>query len=426
MSGLAPTMPAATLKAEEAHMGEVYAEQQLRGFRRLRFEEPLEREYLAAMRAAKRPGTLICIATALVIWLVFVALDLSRLDLAAEIANRRYDAWLGIGLRWTTLALLTGLLIALLRGGLKTAYPWGSMLTLVMIGATAAINACVYKLRGLPQADLAEFAIIMAVFLPLGMTFRQSTVTALLVAGATATAGLVMLDLEQRYETVRMSVLLLFAAFVGAVGAYLREYAERDQFLLRRQLHYGAMQDALTGIGNRRYFAQHAAAALRQAAREREDVVLAVLDVDHFKSFNDRYGHHAGDMALHRVAQSLKQSLRRPLDLVGRLGSEEFGLLLYGAEPKEALTVLEAVVATVANLSIAHEASETANCLTVSIGAACFDGRESLESLYKRADAALYESKAAGRNRAALDDMAASLLAATANDQLPPSSRWRR
>jgi len=235
----------------------------------------------------------------------------------------------------------------------------------------------------------------------------------------------VLLDLEQRHETIRMSVLLFFAAFVGAVGAYLREYAERDQFLLRRQLHYSAMSDALTGIGNRRYFAQHAAAALRQAAREREDVVFAVLDVDHFKSFNDRYGHHAGDMALHMIAQSLKQGLRRPLDLVGRLGGEEFGLLLYGPAPNEALVLLEGLVTTVAGLAIPHDASETASCLTVSIGAACFDGRESLESLYRRADAALYAGKAAGRNRVELDDSAGPLVADAANDHAPPPSRWR-
>lgn len=418
-------MQTTVLTAQEAQLGEVYAEQQARGFRRLRFSQPLEQEYLVAMRAAKRAGTIICAATALVIWVIFVGLDLSRLDFAAEFSGRHYDAWLGMGLRWTTLVLLTFLLCALLRGGLQNSYPWFSMLALVMIGATAAINACIYKVRGLPHADLAEFAIIMAVFLPLGMTVRQSIVTALLVAASTAATGILMLDLGQRNETVRLSVLLLFAAFVGAVGAYLREYAERDQFLLRGRLHYSAMSDALTGIGNRRHFAQQATAALRQAARDRQEVVLAVLDVDHFKSFNDRYGHHAGDVALRMVGQRLKAGLRRPLDLVGRLGGEEFGLLLYGAGPTEAQILLEGLVAAVSDMAIPHDVSETAGHLTVSIGAAFFDGQESLDSLYRRADTALYASKVAGRNRVRFTDPLCSLAVTAANDHAPPLSRWR-
>jgi diguanylate cyclase (GGDEF)-like protein len=163
------------------------------------------------------------------------------------------------------------------------------------------------------------------------------------------------------------------------------------------------MSDVLTGIGNRRFFEQNAAIALRQAAREGSGAVLAILDVDHFKTFNDCYGHHAGDLALQRVGQTLKSCLRRPADVVARLGGEEFGLLLYGAGPEQAQALLEGMVRSIADLTIPHEASETAHHLTVSVGAACFDGRESLESLYRRADAALYASKDAGRNRAEFD-----------------------
>jgi diguanylate cyclase (GGDEF)-like protein len=391
------------LAALERLQGDAYAEQQSRGFRRLHFIAPMEAEYLAHMRAEQRVSTLICSVAALVIWALFMAFDANRLNLKAEFEAHHYDVWVVTGLRWSTLFLLTALAWGLDRGHLPDSYHRLSFLCLVLIGATAALSASAYKLRELPHADLAEFAIIVAVFLPVGMTFYQSAAAALIVAGSTALIGIVMLDPAHMAEHLRLSSILALTALVGAVGAYLREYAERDQFLLRRQLHYHAMSDVLTGIGNRRFFEQNAAIALRQAAREGSGAVLAILDVDHFKTFNDCYGHHAGDLALHRVGQTLKSCLRRPADVVARLGGEEFGLLLYGAGPEQAQALLEGMVRSIADLAIPHEASETAHHLTVSVGAACFDGRECLESLYRRADAALYASKDAGRNRAELD-----------------------
>lgn len=405
------------LAALERLQGDAYAQQQARGFRLLRFIPPLEAEYLAHMRADQRASALICTVTALVIWTIFIGLDFSRLDVEAELAGHHHDFWIVVALRASTFALLATLVWCLLRDRLRSGYHWLSFLCLVLIGATAALSASAYKLRGLPQADLAEFAIIVAVFLPVGMTFYQSTTAALLVAGSTALIGVVMLDSAHMAEHLRLSIVLFLTAFVGAVGAYLREHAQRDQFLLRRQLHYHAMSDALTAIGNRRFFEQNAAMALRQAAREGDGAVLAILDVDHFKRFNDRYGHHAGDLALRLVAQTLKGCLRRPMDVAARLGGEEFGLLFYGAGPEQAQVLLDGITRSIADLAIPHETSETARYLTVSIGAACFDGRENLESLYRRADAALYGSKTTGRNRVELDRQHWPLAGATPKAQ---------
>jgi diguanylate cyclase (GGDEF)-like protein len=404
--------------ALEAPPGDACAAQRARGFRWLRFARDLEGEYLAHMRADQRVSTLVCTATALVIWLVFGALDLSRLDLRAEFAAFHRDALLVASLRLVTMAVLIALIALLLGPRLPKTYPRLSFLSLVLIGATAAISANVYKMRGLPQADLAEFAIIVAVFLPVGLTFYQSVATAAAIAVIMALSGVLMLDAVHMHEHLRLSVMLFFTAFVGAVGAYLREYAQRDHFLLRRLLHHYAMHDPLTGIGNRRFFEQQASAALDQARRDGAPAVLAVLDVDHFKRFNDRYGHYAGDFALKQVAGSIRASLRRPLDLVGRLGGEEFGILLYGARPEEAQRLLHRIVTTISDLGIAHDASTTARSLTVSIGAASFDGRETLESLYRRADVALYEAKDAGRNRARFEPPDSVVTLATRNPQI--------
>ena len=383
--------------------GDGYAAQHARGFKWLRFSQPLEREYLAHMRMEQRFGALICSSTALAIWIALIFLDTLRLDWAAEFREERGDALAVAAMRLVTLLALTLLVWVLATRRILASYHYLSLVVLVLIAFSGALSASLYEQRDLPHLETAEFAIIMAVFLPVGLTFRQSLLAALGVAGSVTAAGALMGDQAHLGEHVQLSLLLLFAAFVGSVGAYLREHAERDQFLLRRILHRRAMFDPLTGIGNRRFFDEQAATALKQARRERADLHFAILDVDHFKLFNDHYGHHAGDVALRRVAQTIRSSLRRPLDVTARLGGEEFGLILYGAGQHEAARIAEEIVSAIAALCIPHQASPTGPCLTASIGLARFDGQEAIEHLYRRADQLLYEAKSLGRNRARVE-----------------------
>jgi diguanylate cyclase (GGDEF)-like protein len=368
----------------------------------LGFEPELEREFRQHMRADQRRSTLVCLVTALGIWLTFIGLDLTRLDTFATLGEGDGAVELAIALRLATLAVILRLLWILRRREPVQPYHLLTMLALALIGLTCAFIANMYKLRGLPQADIAQLVIIAAVFLPVGLTFGQSLAVALLIAVFTTALGFVMLEPAQLMEHGRLSILLFFAVFVSAVGAWLRERAQRDQFLLRRLLHNRAMSDPLTGIANRRGFEEHAAAALSQARRERVPVTFALLDVDHFKRYNDRYGHQAGDIALARIASAIDGALRRSMDLVGRLGGEEFGLLLYDTAPEQAQERLERVANAIAELRIEHAASPTARQITVSMGAVAFDGAESAAELYRRADAALYAGKASGRNRVEL------------------------
>lgn len=356
------------------------------------------------MRADQRSSTLVCLATALGIWLIFIALDLTRLDDLAASARRDLALELAIGLRLATLAVIVRLVWIVRRNPPGQSYHHLTMLTLALIGVACAFISNMYKLRGLPQADIAQLVIIAAVFLPVGLTFLQSFGIALLIAVFTSLLGFVMLGPAQLIEHGRLSILLFFAVFVSAVGAWLRERAERDQFLLRRMLHNRAMSDALTGIANRRGFEEHVSRALQQARRDRVPVVFAVLDVDHFKRYNDRYGHQAGDIALALIARAIDSVLRRPMDMVGRLGGEEFGLLLYDTTPERAQERLEQVARAIADLRIEHAASPTAQYITVSVGAVGFDGQETAADLYRRADAALYSGKASGRNRVELGE----------------------
>lgn len=168
----------------------------------------------------------------------------------------------------------------------------------------------------------------------------------------------------------------------------------------RRELERLSQQDGLTGIANRRHFDDELMRACRRAARTREPLALAMIDVDHFKQFNDHYGHSAGDDALRKIALALAGVARRPYDLAARYGGEEFVLLLPGITDLAA--VLEQARNEVIRLEIAHEMSVTAAVLTVSCGGVIVaDGYlpDTPENLLHRADEVLYRSKREGRNR---------------------------
>lgn len=129
---------------------------------------------------------------------------------------------------------------------------------------------------------------------------------------------------------------LLFGNLIGAVGCYLLEFKSREHFLISRLLRVMADHDSLTGLHNRRSFNQHLDRLWRQAQREQKTLALLLCDVDHFKAYNDRYGHQAGDAVLQRIGAVFEANARRPLDMAVRLGGEEFALLLYGANEHEA------------------------------------------------------------------------------------------
>lgn len=187
------------------------------------------------------------------------------------------------------------------------------------------------------------------------------------------------------------------------------------------QLKLEARRDGLTGLANRRHFSSCLNQELRLARRQHKPVSVLMFDVDHFKSFNDHYGHLAGDGALVRVGQILTGLAHRPADLAGRLGGEEFALLLPGTAAEGAMVVARRALVAFQQAAIAHVASEVCGHLSCSIGVATLgpEGYAQTSSqatdnaplvtdagadLMSRADAALYRAKHQGRNRACSDD----------------------
>lgn len=163
-----------------------------------------------------------------------------------------------------------------------------------------------------------------------------------------------------------------------------------------------ATTDGLTGLANRRRFDETLRREWRRAMRSGEPVGLLMVDVDHFKLFNDHYGHHEGDQCLRQIAATIAASVRRPGDLAARFGGEEFAVILPGATDSGTREMANRLVNAIEALARPHAAS-LHGLVTTSIGcAAIVPARQSVTTqLVQAADAALYAAKRAGRNRVA-------------------------
>lgn len=158
--------------------------------------------------------------------------------------------------------------------------------------------------------------------------------------------------------------------------------------------------DGLTGIANRRHFDELFIQEWRRALQGDLPLSLIMADIDHFKEFNDTYGHQQGDECMKKVALALKETLHRPGDLVARYGGEEFAIILPNTDLSGALIVAEALRANIESLKIIHESSHVSSYITISLGAAAITPghQTSPEELIAEADRALYQAKRNGRN----------------------------
>jgi diguanylate cyclase (GGDEF)-like protein len=159
--------------------------------------------------------------------------------------------------------------------------------------------------------------------------------------------------------------------------------------------------DTLTGIANRRWLETHIAEMAEKTDLTATPLGVLMIDVDHFKGFNDRYGHPEGDRCLKMVAQVARDQVRRKDDLIGRYGGEEFLVILPATDLLDAAKVGERIRAAIAKANMPHALNSAADVVTVSIGVAAgriCDGI-STDELVRAADNALYEAKRMGRNR---------------------------
>lgn len=281
--------------------------------------------------------------------------------------------------------------------------PWAQVLV--------PLRNCLIAIQAIHVAALGQYDLLMPLpmlligpFFFLGLKYRTALLAAVLTLGSTAGAALAY-HLSPPIA-LRGGTILIVSTVVLAIAARQVEKRLRQAFLENRVVAELAQQDPLTWTKNRRVFDEDLPRLWRQAVRDERYLSVLVIDVDQFKAYNDRYGHQAGDAVLRRVALSIQQQARRPLDLVTRYGGEEFAVILYDTDGAGAVGAAERMRRAIEALAIEHRAAQSGGVVTVSIGVAVVsptDGRNPFGAL-QLADEALYRAKARGRNRVELMD----------------------
>lgn len=237
-----------------------------------------------------------------------------------------------------------------------------------------------------------------------GLLLHQGIRSAMTILGIYVVIGL-SAGLDSPQWRMDLAAITFGATFAGYVY-YSLHRAVRASYMDHQRMSDHMNRDALTGIHNRRMFDDQVARLWQQALRERASIGLLIVDIDHFKNYNDSLGHQAGDECLTKIAGILAAGARRPLDVAARYGGEEFAILLYSSDRQSMEELAEQLRARVVAEALLHPASPVHPFVTVSIGGACvtpMEGRSAF-GFIQLADEALYAAKERGRNRIVVMD----------------------
>ena len=235
-------------------------------------------------------------------------------------------------------------------------------------------------------------------FLLSGLRFRPALGLALITMAVTLWLRLALGE-GMAGVGAAMYNLLAIIVICGA-GGYMQEFTARTNFLHQNIAAFNVSHDPLTGLNNRRGFNELYALVWRQAIRDSADLAVMVIDVDHFKRFNDQHGHAAGDLALKAVARTFQRvSGSRPLDFCARLGGEEFAVVMYAPGLDNARAFADKIRQSIQDTRIESGAAR-GESVTASIGLATVRPAVGLnpDAVLQRADQLLYLAKQAGRN----------------------------
>ncbi|MDR3415076.1 MAG: sensor domain-containing diguanylate cyclase [Nevskia sp.] len=285
----------------------------------------------------------------------------------------------------------------------------------VMVGCIG-VGVVMAMDRSAPGSRAARFALLA--FTPLAIVvglycltlaglLRETALTASsLQVGSAAEVLLLAFGLADQMNTLKAQKLAAEQAARKAQAALATRLEQQVQERTReleqanRQLACAAITDELTGAFNRRHFNEIFAAEIRRR-RGSEQFGFCILDVDHFKSYNDRYGHQMGDEVLHTISAALRVRLQRSGDKLFRLGGEEFGIVMGVDDVQQAWRFADVLRSEVESLKIPHEDAPL-GVVTASFGllvVAAMDSNAQPKDIYAAADALLYQAKSAGRNR---------------------------
>lgn len=244
-------------------------------------------------------------------------------------------------------------------------------------------------------------------FLPMSEDGREKNAFVILDAGGQIANRDVAWDAKQ-YEMIVKPLRDISGVITGLTVALVditeRVHTKRALQEAKQRLETYAGQDYLTGLANRRSFDELLVRSVRGALRERQMISVIMADIDFFKKYNDRYGHQAGDVCLREIAHVLRDTVKRPEDVVGRYGGEEFIVVLPNTGMNGARVVAEQLRVAVEAMNKPHE-NHPLQHVTMSFGVASIDpcspipaGSNPWDLIVKQADEALYEAKSSGRN----------------------------
>ena len=282
---------------------------------------------------------------------------------------------------------------------LQRHYQWIAGTAVIVTGISVMLISGFAAAEGLPQFQMGDVLVVVYATLFLGLLFRGVLVVATALLISFIAIGL-FLGVSSEHLIFAGSV--VFATTLMSVLSALRmERLLRANFIENRLLNDIAERDGLTGLYNRRMFDNLTSRLWLQAQRNQESLQIILVDIDHFKPYNDLYGHQAGDNCIRRVATIIARATKRPFDFCARYGGEEFALVLYAPSGSDSTALAEQIRRETMALSIPHAHSDAAGILTVSIGSATAepDTKRSLAGLIQSADEALYRAKQLGRNR---------------------------
>ncbi len=293
-----------------------------------------------------------------------------------------------------------GEILLAVAAAIYVAVVWGSSLPPLMLGAHFVMSGA--GLAAHAVVCLACLCALVSVLRLRGATPEQLW----LAVGIVASCVEVWLTLQGTarftlgwYLAKAGNLTTSMVVLVSLMHEISRLYAEVT--LTNRTLVTLARRDGLTGLSNRRHFDELLSQEFRRARRQELPLALIMIDIDHFKKYNDSYGHPAGDETLRRVASAVESTLRRPGDHAARYGGEEMAALLPATDLDSGHLIAERIRAAVAAEAIPHGGSPM-GLVTVSVGVAAvlpLQRDDMAETLLKAADQALYRAKSEGRNR---------------------------
>jgi diguanylate cyclase (GGDEF)-like protein len=372
-----------------------FAQELQRGVSHLRFAEPLEAEYLRERLAESR-------------LLVRVACVLSAMLALVRGTEKVYEgSWNLPALIALAFVIGSSVALALIAWGAqyeRLYMKWARILVPAR-NVIVAIQIAAAAAQGQSEMLMILPIMLFAPFFFLGLRYRAALLCGVLTVGAFTSAATAF-DVPSSVA-IRSYVFLLIALVGFVVAARHLERSSRRAFLESCLVNDLAQHDSLTRTKNRRVFDEHLSYLWQLAVDRRQAMAIVLIDIDHFKAYNDCYGHQAGDQTLRRVAQALRSFVDQPEDILARYGGEEFAVILYDADVGKAREVADRMRRAVAELNIEHLGSGAGGRVTISLGVAAVvpDLNRSPCGALQLADEALYEAKVRGRNRLEIRDV---------------------